>query len=110
MTKSTKVVDIKVTVRIVSTRLNHTRDDDKCTDNRQLYSKTKVSPICQRLYFNDKLLEGSDTVGSLRIPSEGTLKMVELVEQDEDDIEMGGGAGRIGEGFGGTALVERSGE
>lgn len=70
----------------------------------ELYAMTKISPLSQRLYYGDRELDPSDTIGGIgvlhgdHISLEEVLDVVDLVGDDDDDN---------GAGFGGTALVGR---
>lgn len=84
ITKSTTVKDIKVAI----------------------LEQTSISPISQQLYYNDRLLESSDTVGEIGILADSDLRCVVL---EEDEAIMNGKTDGVREdgnaGFGGTALV-----
>lgn len=64
----------------------------------------KVSPLSQRLFLRGSEVEASDTVESLGI-AEGDFLCFEEIEEADDF----GPDGRA-EGFGGTALIGRTGE
>lgn len=65
-----------------------------------MYTKFHISPICQRMIYNTRELEATDTIGSLRVLAGDTIKCIELEEKgDFEDVNQGG------EGFGGTGLL-----
>jgi hypothetical protein len=71
----------------------------------ELYALTKVSPMRQRLFLRDKELDVDDTIESMgllkgdHLALEEVTEVVDLVDVDDDE-----------EGFGGTALIGRTGE
>ncbi|ORY26328.1 hypothetical protein BCR39DRAFT_541321 [Naematelia encephala] len=63
----------------------------------RIYDDCGISPINQRLYYNDRELNSDDVIGALKVLAGDTITCVEVL--DGDDFEQGGI-----EGFGGTAL------
>lgn len=69
-----------------------------------IYETWKVSPLSQRLFLKDREVDASETIESLQI-AQGDYLCLEEVEE-ADDFGQDGGS----EGFGGTALIGRTGE
>lgn len=70
----------------------------------KVYQDYGISPICQRLFFDDREVEADETIESLEVLVGDTIRCVTV--EEEGDIED---VVPVAEGFDGTALLDRIG-